>query len=410
MGLKYRKDTVFSHILLSKLHAISFLDETIKDSLLETVTAIEKGVGGIENVIEKKIYGLLGGMLPNDFCKFISKSEELLLQIGYREHFIHQFQVYLLGSIVLDRFYRQLLATMEIPIDTPSRRDLDFSWLVASSLHDCCNILQGWRKIERKVYSKLLSIKVEKNGDGYIVSDKLHEEIRELAETICYNYDTQFSVDEIISTIKALADKGDHGILAGLSLVKRGKDYQMNFNHLLSASAVALHSEAFYNSMLTSERETDCRPRFTLKPEEVLKNRMMLNSLSFEKNPISYLLISCDAMQEWGRPSLFRSAKGTRIHYYPNNPRLYFTLFSRDSIGITLEYHKASRESPSNFKKRVVKAKNEFANLEKILNSKVFIFDVEIKTTAEDEKFRLDILSDRLYQLGKKRKKGEGDD
>ncbi|GAI14387.1 unnamed protein product, partial [marine sediment metagenome] len=99
--------------------------------------------------------------------------------------------------------------------------------------------------------------------------------------------------------------KKNHGIISSISLLKlvenkfskkikiSGMDYNEALEHVFvpSALAIAIHDDNLWSQLKEpkkwKEREGKCP----------------LPNLKFDDDPLSFLLIFCDVIQEWGRPS-----------------------------------------------------------------------------------------------------------
>jgi len=86
--------------------------------------------------------------------------EPLLLEIpGYRDHMIHPFQVFLLGSIIIDNYYHEFQEAYAHKLSTAPSSSLDFAWLLCSSFHDFCYPIQMYETINKRFFSEFLQIK-----------------------------------------------------------------------------------------------------------------------------------------------------------------------------------------------------------------------------------------------------------
>lgn len=223
---------------------------------------------------------------------------------GYRDHFIHPFQVFLLGSLVIDRNYdlftRMIQARMpNIEIDTP-----EFAWLLASTFHDIGYPIQMFKDFTGKFFSDFLH--TEKVG--VVVDFKnvlLDGETLNFVDQLASLYDFCNS-DEgseqwifnsrcVINTkirerlLKSLVNDQNHGVLSSLTLLKKiaQEDFAKNNVEYIrgrfstdvfpASLAIALHD-------LIAQEES----RETFR-------------VGFNGFPFTVLLIYCDTVQEWAR-------------------------------------------------------------------------------------------------------------
>ena len=206
----------------------------------------------------------------------------------YRDHFVHQFIVFLLGAIILAKLKRLpslaqcYPAYRDLPLQEHNAK-AERAWVITSLFHDVAYPLETsntwfWNIIKA------------------FVGEDSHHEMRTLpVDTILYNPDYIDSIDQIVSFHRELGrheqklrrvimdvlrkdkdGKGsslDHGIMGALLLL--GNSHLEVDEVLPAASAIALHNK--------------------------LGDMPGVNSVAFETHPLAFLLIYCDLLHEWNR-------------------------------------------------------------------------------------------------------------
>ncbi len=234
------------------------------------------------------------------------KLEPLLKELypKYREHFLHQFQVFLLGSIMINCLIR--FGKLNVDKDTLSK-----GWLLAATFHDFAQAVQkydDWNKNFFKESLKidvLVSLELKKSYVEYTFSSSVEHIISSLGRCFCdfdekdrtenYNKIRHFFYHQI-------TDKKNHGLLSSLSLLKRfeknGKFKNGEFHRVIlpSATAIAIHDEEIWKALGGIIEESD-----EIEWIEGLCALKPLSKLKLDIQPLSFLLILCDNIQDWGR-------------------------------------------------------------------------------------------------------------
>lgn len=237
----------------------------------------------------------------------------------YRDHYIHQFQVFLLGLYIIDKLYAVFEKYKCIKPE--------ISWLIISSFHDIAYPVQLYDEWSKKFFKDVFNVPIE----------LAHIELRSnfvdqsflscMGYLICSLYSSHMGEkvkgnwiadkNELVQFFYQGITKGkNHCILSSMSLLKMvqvtsfdekntiGKKIsndEAKFDDILkgvfvpSALAIALHDKGVWQR-LRKESPEDNPPK-------------ILDNLEFEKDPLSFLLVFCDNIQEWGRPSKSRAKK-----------------------------------------------------------------------------------------------------
>lgn len=242
------------------------------------------------------------------FSDFDLFNKNILTEIPhYRDHFIHQFAVYLVGLIIIDKldtffidtFLNAYKYTSISPKDglkkdfnveerRQQREFVEFSWLKTALFHDIAYPVQS---VETWVYNIL-----KKYLKGYRLGFKYRLPLGEIFFDPGYLDLIDDLVDFHVNTLKRddnglreqLVDllyneenKPDHGIVSALLLIGEN---QFDRNDILPcASAIALH-----NNLMTKKN---------------------VDAIIFERHPLAFLLVYCDILHEWGREILAEKKK-----------------------------------------------------------------------------------------------------
>jgi len=283
--------------------------------------------------------------------------------LAYREHFVHQFQVFLLGAIILDYLFQNFTKVFKdgenIDIDI-EKDNLAKGWLLTSSIHDFTYPLQkydewssGFLKEQLSIneplsFLELKGIYVEKTFLTRVerLISKLEKDFIDTdswEKAKFYNEIRRFFYYEI-------AEKKNHGLMSGSYLMKKfeEKDREVFSNVVLPASvAAAIHDDEVWqtlsgqvnddmekkweyiakilndksegikkvlmdNNINNEEKEREIASILRKERGEWIGNiytdicsiiaKKPLSELYFKSQPLTFLLILCDNLQDCGRP------------------------------------------------------------------------------------------------------------
>jgi hypothetical protein len=239
--------------------------------------------------------------LLKDFRRY----EETLFQLpGYRDHFIHQYQVFLLGTVIIDglnkiskkkgtRTFSQVYHK-SLNISVEDTEVADAAWLITSTFHDIAYTIQRGDDLFNMFFDKFMGLGekvVDRIELDKIISDHHYAKlIDQLSDFYCclkkgksqwvYNpSDTStISVDDNFRTalLRSLLEYRDHGVLGALILLHQSDASRKEYSSVIypSALAISLHKDLLFE---------------------------MHDDIVFERNPLAFLLRYCDLVQEWGR-------------------------------------------------------------------------------------------------------------
>ena len=230
--------------------------------------------------------------------------ETLLVQIypEYRDHYIHQLQVFYLGLLIIDFLIdnNKMKSQNGFP---------DLAWLLAASFHDYAHPIEKYDNFVCKFVNKCLSTNADWSFLG--LKDYYHEQ--------SFSSDIEHVLSSLTKCFRAEAFQGEkrtdnynkvrqffyqeitkgknHGLVACLGLIKKFMNNpDIDFYDVLlpAAVAIALHDDKICQPLHGVTNNTT--------PESTsIQELAPLQELSFEAQPLAFLLILCDNIQDWGR-------------------------------------------------------------------------------------------------------------
>lgn len=259
------------------------------------------------------ILEIMGALWPSQTELLVFKRYESFMRaIGRRDHFIHQFEVFLLGWFIFCALIgRTQSKQLEIESLAPLDPEVFFKiWLLAAMGHDLGYPLQETPEIieelsilhndlnlkETARFYNLIS-KLAKNEDGQqplLMQDLLNEKGGEIAQQIIIGIRQTLRITQ--SESQTIGDRltnsaNNHGYLSALLFGEKlmnhfaplgsfdeetNGDLQALWQYRLLLAAIALHH---------------------LKKQ----HRKIIEKINFSANPFAYLLFISDNLQEWTR-------------------------------------------------------------------------------------------------------------
>jgi len=247
----------------------------------------------------------------SDVWKSLRRHEDLMLYNvkDYRDHFIHQFHVFVSGYMViysfgierlrnvLNSYYGEFLAQDDDDNSEAlryfSKTDVMRIWVLTSLFHDCGyafeKLPQGFDMFSQRV----LQSKLESHffWDSLLMGPT---RIPEILERICYYYikcEKQCMSYNYVSLfrqlIKSALISNDHGVISAIILIKHYQKHYLGHPEVrniepimnIAAIAIALHNESVFGNICKEGDQYIC----------------------LRLNPIAFILAYCDSAQEWGR-------------------------------------------------------------------------------------------------------------
>lgn len=197
---------------------------------------------------------------------------------GYRDHFMHQFIVFLIGTYIIDTL-------LSHKYHFEKREDnLENEWIVTAIFHDIAYTIaqiENWLPMIAEVLfegsknivtsPQYLNVLVEPVNEYYLYLDKIGDALEEI---------TGFSKRDFLSKSLQRLAHGDHGLLSAMSLLKNINSEKISPDKC--ALPIALH---------------------TMMLSNLKKNLDVLGigTIKFSKMPRTFLLLYCDNLHEWMR-------------------------------------------------------------------------------------------------------------
>jgi hypothetical protein len=250
------------------------------DDVLELAVFLSEGLCRVYN-------------LPDDIVRLVRKfvdCEEVLYTIPrYRDHFLHQIKVFLLGFVLLNEINRRHRVDGQILGQSNAMK----LWFLTALFHDLGypfekmkswlnGFVLGVLRSPAEAGSQQPLVPVEFNW-GVLFGRRYNwYHLERLADAICRLYSAEDSKTraELLGGLgEFVAERPDHGLYSALIMQNflrvRLDDSEVD----PLAVAIALHN---------------------ISVSRVVR-RAVGGQLTFERDPLSFLLMFCDTAQEWGR-------------------------------------------------------------------------------------------------------------
>lgn len=274
------------------------------------------------------------------------KHEELLLSglDNYRDHFIHQFHVFVSGYIIInelgiENFKLSIQKSMNqiLSLNNKSQNDkkcdndeeykiLDADvlriWFLTAFYHDFAYILEKLDTELEKFFDHLLgySFNVKFNWEKLLTEEMgFSKHICDLLKFFMSKNGT--STDQLLQNyLNAIITSHDHGVLSALLLINSSKKVPYkNINECFYAAlAISLHNYKVAKNL----REGECI------------SRAQSIGISFESFPIAFLLAFCDTAQSFGR---LETKNGLEAAKYPTQ-FIGIDILENEKVTYKIEY------------------------------------------------------------------------
>lgn len=337
--------------------------------------------------------------------------EEVLLRDEmYRDHFVHQFQVFLIGAYIIEKMYktRGFVEILE-SFNKEHKCKIEDAWLAASTYHDFSYGLQNFDNWLLRYFSDTLSIKNEEakeklnilNLDAAMVRESLSEILMKIEKLLNLNEMQERKARKFLYE-KTTRDR-NHGVLSALSVIELYENQEDNSiikeNAILQAAlAILCHDEDIWEALcgckgfLSSDKSCpggNCRRGLSLNKkvavhrsnittdnncqrlceiwEQELMQEQIFGKISFDEHPLIFLLIFCDTIQEEGRITSTFSNDGPSFRNHPREMRVDASMLSNWS---------KSGEELETFEERG-EIKSIFATINIVISDKARIYQLD---------------------------------
>jgi hypothetical protein len=266
----------------------------------------------------------------------LKKSQEALFWIPeYRDHFIHSIKVFLIGCIILSIIVNDSKVADFFERNKLNDGRLQFSWACISCFHDFAISIQKINPLIRRLISRFM-FKVEeelKNEipdiisgnhlvDSHSISVLKLIKISERASPINISLDTYDDIlkKKLIDDIsfRYLKRKADHGVASAISFITYALlDFLFNADSSLEEFLkdrikIITKEVDKLNDIYEfgSKDATELIELYLTISKAILKHNLIFDDeikhslrIDFVENPLGFLLILIDNLQDWGRPS-----------------------------------------------------------------------------------------------------------
>ena len=369
-----------SFVLIDKL--LELKNISYRETLIELANTYRKKALNDYEIAELCIKDLWKNYIGIKYPTIQIRVENILQRNEkYREHFLHQFQVFLIGAYFLDKKYNEISEKYNEEYDCK----IEVVWLAASTFHDFNYSLQFYETWLIQYFKDALVIKNDQtkqkinilNLDAAMVRDELFDKLSE----ICLQFKGSIKDKQRKKLLRFFYEKTvndrNHGVLSAISLLKLFDDNDdniINKNGILQAAlAIGCHDEDIWEALCgcqgfirSSQKSKDCFEYCTRKhllwPSKIIRifqehldstpiccekweievmNEKMLKKIKFQNYPILFLLMFCDSIQDEGRVKSVEEDNSTYID------EIITTQNKNPSITVKLksnEYDKKSNE------------------------------------------------------------------
>lgn len=201
----------------------------------------------------------------------------------YRDHFIHSFNVFILGHYIIRRLIMIIQSSEGTFFKSNNPR---LSWMLTSTFHDIAYPIQQIELLLNTFFKSFIGIDPEYSIN---VRDIITPIYYDFLKFICNWHKNPLNPDfkniqnidlSLYDLVNAKLLKKDHGVISALILlhllgIRQGflnsSDHNFLYVHLPASHSICLHN-------------------LDLK-------------IDFTKYPLAFLLILCDEIQDWGRPT-----------------------------------------------------------------------------------------------------------
>ncbi len=342
----------------------------LQDEITETDdTSTINNVNNACEIINEIMSIYLSEELTVKLLKDWQKAQEIIFPFDedYRDHLLHQFYVFLLGCGILDRLQDRIIGNWLL-YDLRESEEIKArtfrAWLSASLFHDIGYIAGKIKAIGEDTYEKFFS---NLNGISYQPFElKLNFNDEMLSKYLIFmnkvlsenesNYYRAKPQEDKYATIKKSLENMDHGalssylfwssILQDIGSIALKPFESMKVQMILRFASPMPLSLSFTKEIQDHIREAqeidqERHEKYKLEIEEdidvasyaiAVHNLIKYPTINFFTHPITFLLVLCDELQQWGRVS-YKSGKLLS----PLNEFVFCKVYLKDEDGDALK-------------------------------------------------------------------------
>jgi hypothetical protein len=254
-----------------------------------------------------KIYGLKYPEFQRGF------EPVLLLNPRYRDHFLHQFHVFLMGCFIIDKMYKDP-SVSKFKLKFGNR--IEDMWLLASTYHDYNYNIQNYNDWIATFFRNSLFLDENPSrlrlDECYVKEDYMFK-----TKELCDAFGLGVDRTTLLFFYEKIINKKNHGLLGALSLLKlidRKRPKKIKKESLINAArAIALHDEDIWKHFSGRIDPQPDQDKALKKLISDFSKKKPLKNLKFHDDPLSFLLIFCDTIQEWGRVGFHYEETAARL-------------------------------------------------------------------------------------------------
>lgn len=239
-------------------------------------------------IIRNYILQIAGNIQGLDITPLVEKSMDNaravpVIDKAIREQFIHPFQVFLLGSIIIDKYYESFLEWF-YPDPNTADGSLEESWIFTSLFHDRMKtILSLLHRVESEI-----PLGVTKYPKQALYIQKMSSMFLQMSRgDSCLSWtDQPLGNEQLTQVLENHSQKQNHGVLSAMNLlysVERGAPTLWNSGRMANIVNACL-------SMALHDKE--------LRRDLTSGGIFPMDMANF---PLECLLIYCDTIHEWSR-------------------------------------------------------------------------------------------------------------
>lgn len=280
---------------MSSLKTISYRDILIEFSHTYNLKTLDDYSIALD--ITQRLWNRYGIEFPNAHADF-----EIILKRDpkYRDHFLHAFQVFLFGAYIIDILYPEKLWNSSF--GSTAGDMIEDSWLFTATYHDYNYMIQKFDDWTRSFFKSALHIDLE-NNPAQLHLDDPYVNYGYMMNTKIFTESFSSKIDDVV--LRFLYDRilkrKNHGLLSGLSLMKylenRVPKVLLSKKGMTTACrAICLHDIDIWLHMAGMAQPDNKDPA-----GEAFNEKKLLTKISLASDPIAFLLILSDSLQEQGR-------------------------------------------------------------------------------------------------------------